>query len=473
MHEQYDTPRRAGPLLVGDQPLPHSSERERAVLACMLQDPARCIDIGLESLSCREAFYVPIHRVLYDCITEVRSKISAEAIDLVAISDNLDSAGKLDDVGGMPFLRELRNSVTSTMNMNRHLIGIKNFHSARKMIAECSDLVGRAFETGSEDIPDLLSDAEAKITDIGKSIEEDGFVHISEDLPKAFEILEGTINKDPQFCGIPTGFNAIDSVIMGLKLGEMSVLAARPSIGKTALALNIAKRMALPKSTQVTVGIFSFEMGRSQIVLREIYEDAGMDSKKAFNGRITPADLHNIKETANRLGKIPLYHYTGVRKISAVRRHAKKLVRDHGAKVIMIDYLQLVEGEGGRRGDNREQEVAKNSAAIKQLAQELNIHIMVLAQLNRTAEGKDGKISDLRESGAIEQDADVIAILNRLREQDDEETATLAREGKGIPSRLVIAKNRNGPTGTAELLFFPQWTKFDDPERICDEDVPV
>jgi replicative DNA helicase len=480
MSEYYDAqphegPGRPFPILIGDQPLPHSLENERAVLGCMLQDPASAIDIGIESLETREAYYVPIHRTIHDCLEDIRSKVSKpEDIDLVTVADWLDTRGKLEQIGGMPFLRELKNCVPTTINMNRYMAAVKNFHNARKMIAECSDLVGKAFETGAEEIPELLSHAETKITEIGKNVQEDGFVHISHDIPQAIEMFNGTIQRDPVHCGTPTGFKAIDDIIIGLKPGEMSILAARPSIGKTALALNIAKRMTLFERIRVPVGIFSFEMGREQIVLREIYEDARIDMKKAYQGRINPAQLQeDMSDAANRLQDIPLFHYTGVKKISSVRRHTKKLVREQSVKVIIIDYLQLVQADNTRRNDNREQEVAKNSAAIKDLAQELNIHIMVLAQLGRAAEGRDGKISDLRESGSIEQDADVIAILNRLRESEDEETAKLVEAGKGIPSKLIIAKNRNGATGTAELTFFPAWTKFEDPERICDEDIPI
>jgi len=455
---------------MGNQPLPHAPEAEIAILACVLQEPEKSADT-VSRLE-RESFYIPLHRTLWDACDALKQ--SNQAFDLVTLGERLDADGKLDEIGGMSFLREIRNSVPTIANLATYVTTIANFHNARKTINQATDLIGKLYESGAEDVPTILGEAENNLQKIGGSVVEPGFVHVSEVMPGSMEIMEGIAKRDPKYLGIQTGINAIDSIIMGFRPEELIVIAARPSIGKTALALNILKRMSLFKSISVPVGIFSFEMGQDMIGVRLLVEDAQIDLKALHQGRVTAAQWEgDLMDSAVRIGNSPIYIYDGPRSMAAVRRHSRKLVNEHGAKAIFIDYIQLIQGDGGKKGDNREQEVAKISSDLKDLAKELHIPVIVLAQLGRAAEGQAAKISHIRESGAIEQDADVVLLLQRERESDDEETAKQAATGNGIEARVIIGKNRNGPTGTAELLYFPQWTMFSDPHRVLDGDCPV
>ena len=457
------------PQLMGDMPSPHSAETERAILACILQEPEITAD-AVSALT-RESFYIPLHRVLWDAFQEV--KASGQAFDLITVGDRLEASGKLEEIGGMEFLRATRNSVPTVANISTYTQKVINLHNARKAIAACADTLGRLYESGADDVPAILGDAETNLQKIGGAVVDKGFVHISDVLPRSMEVMEGISTHDPKFLGIQTGLHNLDEILMGFKPEELIVIAARPSIGKTALALNILKRMALFKSISVPVGIFSFEMSDIMIGLRLLVEDSQIDLKRLHQGKVTPAQWQgDLMESAVRLGNSPIYIYDGPREMGHVRRHSRKLVKERGAKVIFIDYIQLIKGDGGKKGDNREQEVAKISSDLKELAKELHIPIVILAQLGRAAEGQDAKISHIRESGAIEQDADVVLLLQRQRESDDEATATAVREGKGIEAKVIVGKNRNGPTGSANLIYFPQYTMFSDPHRVLDEDVP-
>ena len=455
---------------MGGQPLPHAPEAERAILACILQQPESTAD-AVSSLQ-RESFYVPLHKTLWDACDAL--KRSGQAFDLITLGEHLEAGGKLDEMGGMPFLRDIRNSVPTIANLATYVQTVVNFHNARKTISHATNLVAKLYESSAADVPAILGEAENQLQKIGGAVTEQGFVHVSEVLPGSMEIMEGISKHDPKYLGIQTGLKAIDNILMGFRPEELIVIAARPSIGKTALALNILKRMALFRSISVPVGIFSFEMSEAMIGVRLLVEDAQIDLKALHQGRVTQQQWQgDLMDSAVRIGNSPIYIYDGPRDMPAVRRHSRKLVNDHGAKAIFIDYIQLIKGDGGKKGDNREQEVAKISSDLKDLAKELHIPVIVLAQLGRAAEGQSAKMSHIRESGAIEQDADVVILLQRERECDDEATATAVKEGKGIEAKAVIVKNRNGPTGTANLLYFPQFTMFSDPSRILDEDVPI
>ena len=465
-----DGPRRAGPLLMSDQPMPHSADSELAVLACILQEPAATEDAV--SVLDRESFYIPQHKQLWDACAAVKKR--GQPLELLTVADQLEAEDQFEVMGGMDFLRSTRNSIATIANINTYIQKIQNHHNARKAIVACTDALGRLYEGVADNVPAILGDAERNLTAICGAIVDEGFVHIKEVLPDSFDIINGIANHDPDYLGIPTGLKGLDDILMGFKPGELIVLAARPSIGKTALALNIMKRMALFKSISVPVGIFSFEMGKEMIGLRFIIEDAEIDLKKLFQGRIAAAQWQgDMQKTCDRLGNSPIYIYDGRRDISSLRRHARKLAKEQGARAIFVDYVQLIKGDGGKKGDNREQEVAKISSDLKDLAKELHIPIIVLAQLGRAAEGQDAKMSHIRESGAIEQDADVVLLLQRTREVDDEDTAKAAAAGDGVKATVLIGKNRNGPTGSADLLYFPQFTMFADPSRILDSEIPV
>ena len=286
--------------------------------------------------------------------------------------------------------------------------------------------------------------------------------------------LERLNTKDPSVLGIQTGFEALDRIIMGLRPGEMFVLAARPSIGKTALALNMAENMALCSERPVPVGIFSLEMGVQQLVLRLLCSMARISLGDVRDCALTGGRWADVGRAADRLRKAPIYidDCAAQMDIIELRGRARRMKQEFDIGVLFIDYLQLLRPVGGNRNSTRENEVAQMSGGIKGLAKELNIPIVVLAQLNRQAEqtGQRPKLSHLRESGAIEQDADVVALLHRERDVENQ----LSSDGlTGIESELIVAKHRNGQTGVAPLLFIPAYTRFENRSPISDEDVPV
>jgi len=444
-----------------DRPLPSSAEMEHAVLGCLLQSPDKVIDTISELMV--DDFYSPRNKEVYASSIEIID--AGKTLDL----PTLDAL--LQDKGGhttIEELRQIRNSVATVANVRSFVQTVKNYSNARKIICTCSDLMGQAFETKADDIPKLLDSAEGSIFTIGASTKEEGFTHVTGALGGAIEGIMGMASGDPRHAGIPTGFTELDKWIIGLRKQEIIVIAARPSLGKTALALNVQRRMA---SSGHSVGIVSLEMSKEKLCQRQIFEISGIDSRSLSNGSITAAQINvDIPKACEELSKMPIYYYDSTPDWPTVKRRIRQAVREHNIDSIMIDYLQLL--RLGRKMDSRQLEVAELSANLKMLARELDIPIVILAQLNREAENKTPKISDLRESGAVEQDADIIILLDRKRESSDADTARCVQEGRGIEVKGIIAKNRNGATGTANLLFFPKYTRFEDQSRMYDSDVP-
>jgi replicative DNA helicase len=444
-----------------DRPLPSSAEMERAVLACLLQSPDKVIDTVSELQI--EDFYSPNHRELYGNALEIID--AGKTLDLPTLDALLsDKGGRI----GMEELRSVKNSIATIVNVNSFVKTVKNYSNARKIICACSELAGKAYETTADAIPALLDEAEQSVFSIGATTKEEGFTHVTGALGGAIEGIMGMASGDPRHAGIPTGFMELDKWIIGLRKQEIIVIAARPSLGKTALALNVQSRMAMKGHS---IGIVSLEMSKEKLCQRQIFELSGVDSRSLSNGTVTSQQINeDISRAANKLAEMPIYYYDSTPDWPTVRRRIRQAVREHSIDSIMIDYLQLL--RLGRKMDSRQIEVAELSANLKMLARELDIPIVILAQLNREAEGKTPKVSDLRESGAVEQDADIIILLDRQRESNDEDTARAVQEGRGIEVKAIVAKNRNGATGTANLLFFPKFTRFEDQSRIYDNDVP-
>jgi len=446
--------------------MPHDAEMEAAVLSCYLQNPAKVSDV-LSDLT-DESFYVPDHRIMFRAMRDLSSKNINW--DLPEFCNHLFDLNVFDNLGGVEAMRALRNKVPTIAKVSDYAALVKNYHTSRKLITVASNLQGMAFETPAAEITSLMDSAEKEILEISRTTSDGGFKHISTMIEGALANMEGVAKKDPACCGIPSGYRGLDDLIMGLKPAELIVFAARPSIGKTAFWSNMFKRIALHGHA---VGNISLEMSAEKLTQRYINEHAGLNPRSIFQGRTKLEEWYPKAQKAGKyLERLPIHFYDSAPDIGTIKRRSRELVSQHGVKVIGIDYLQLIKGDG--KFQSVENEVASISQDLSTLAKELNIPIVVLAQLNRGAEGGGGSgMSSIRGSGAIEQIADIIGVLERDRETDNEEAAAIAEREEGIKTKLIICKNRDGATGIVDLLFFPHCTRFADPSRIEDKDVPV
>ena len=461
-----------GPFLVGDRPMPQSMEAEKAVLSCLLMDPASTMDLVFAKITSEASFYHSAHQRIYACLKEMRGEMVPNIIDLITVTDRLEQKRLLEQVGGEEYLSHLINIVPTTANIEKYIESVLDAYVLRTMIVTCSDIVNRCLDA-TDNVEELVDLIERKVLEV---IELRTDVHAKRvrDLMKgAINYLEDLSKKKPGAVGLSTGFD-IDRKITGLKPGELIVLAARPSIGKTALSLDIARNVAIGGG--IGVGIFSLEMGSYQVVLRLLCGEARINLKDVRDGKLTQSQWANdIMSAADKLSAASIY-IDDTAQISAVelRQKARRMRQDHDIGLVIIDYLQLMRPVGVNKSASREQEVAKLSADIKSLAKELNLPILLLCQLNRQAEqGNQPKLSHLRESGAIEQDADIVMLLHRERELDRDQNQPPEQEnGEGIESKLIIAKNRNGETGIVNLSFKPEWTRFFDCTYVSDADIP-
>jgi replicative DNA helicase len=458
-----------GPLLLGDRPLPHNQEAEMAVLGSMLLDPLTAIDTAAARLNFTNSFFVPAHQQIFTCLVELRNKSAGSAIDLITVANALENLGDLERVGGRGYLTQLLSCVPSAANVEQYAEIVRENAILRRLIRTGADIADRCFDP-QESVPELVDEIETEILSLTQLQGGVDSTPIRGLVKPAVAYLEKLYTKDAAVVGITTGYPDLDHLITGLRPGDMFVLAARPSIGKTALALNLATNVALSK-TPKAVGVFSLEMSADQLVLRLLCSEARVNMADIKDGALSAARWNDIMAAADRLSKAPLFiDDTGSLDILELRARARRLHQQHHVELLVIDYLQLMRPAGQSRNSTRENEVSQMSGGIKTLAKELRIPIIVLAQLNRQAEqtGQRPKLSHLRESGAIEQDADIVALLHRERETESGQE----RSYEGTEAELIIAKHRNGPTGIVRLSFFPHWTKFESRSPVSDEDVP-
>ena len=455
-------------VLSGDRPLPHDLRAEGAVLGCMLIDPAAAEAAG--NLLAPESFFHPGHQELFRILKELTSNKVRTTLDMVTVSATLEKAGLLERIGGMPYLSQLMNSVPSAANIEEYAYIVRDHAVLRRLIETGMRITDRCFEP-REEVNEILDTLEKEVFELSKHQGRADYVHISQRIKKAVEYMDKLSRNDDEVRGLQTGFTDLDRLITGLKGGEMTVLAARPSIGKTAFALNIVSNIALGKS-RAPVGVFSLEMSTESLVLRLLCSLAQINLGDIRDRAISTARWSELINASARLKEAPIYiDDSGDLDVLELRTKSRRMVREHGVRFIVIDYLQLLKAVGGNRNSTRENEVSQMSGRIKGLAKELNIPIMVLAQLNRQAEqaGQRPRLSHLRESGAIEQDADVVALLHRDRELETNK----GNIGEGTDAELIIAKHRNGPTGTVPLTFLSQYTRFADRSPVSDADVPA
>ncbi len=443
--------------ILPDRAQPHNLKVEQAVLAAMLRDPKSCVDTAIENLGTSgTAYYSAANRAIYLAAVELHK--NGTPPDLLTVAQKLSAVGKLESVGGALYLAEIYDSIATTANIESWCNILRNLSTLRRMIDACSGALIKCFDSDADPMQ-LVEEIE---TDIFK-IRTEGAVETIRDLralvKEEFQTLMKIRNKEMEV-GIPTGYAALDGFTGGLKKGEMFVLAARPSIGKTSLGLNIIANVAIKGEKRYPVAFFSLEMTDSQIARRLLCSESGIPESAFWNGTFNDNDLAQLTSAAGRIGGAKLFiDPTGGLTISELRAKARRLKNEHDIQLIVIDYLQLMHADA--RVDSRQQEVAEISGGIKKLAKDLDVPVLVLAQLNREIDKNASanarpKLAHLRESGAIEQDADIVTFLHRNR--DD---AKNIADGASTEAELIVEKNRNGKIGTVKLNFYPSRMLFE------------
>jgi len=451
---------------------PHDLQMEMGVLGCCLLDPNQCLGECVEKLKDdgKLAFYDLRHQTIYEMLTEMYN--ARVPIDLITLQQKLKDLQILDQVGGISYLSQIQDVVPSSANLAYYLGIVREKFLLRKLIQTCSGVVSRIFDFEG-DVEQLLDEVEKDILHVNESREQNETKDVKKLVNDALVTIEHFFNRKGELSGVSTGFADLDKMTDGLHGGEMVIVAARPSMGKTSLAMNIAEHVAL--ELNLPVGVFSLEMSAASLVLRMLCSLARVNMRSIRDGFMSEADFPKLMTASGRLaGAKLLIDDTAGLSILQLRARARRMAQQHGIKLFVIDYLQLCNSTARRAQENRQQEIADISSGIKALAKELNVPIIVLSQLNRELEkdkSRKPRLSDLRESGSIEQDADLVGLLYKPNAGDDEDAAA-TDENDGIPVNFLIAKQRNGPTGDVHLTFLKPYTRFETATKFSDEDVP-
>jgi replicative DNA helicase len=459
-----------GPARVDRLP-PHSIEAERGVLGCVLLSPGDCLGVCIEKFkSGPELFYDLRHRHLYELLVEMYDH--REAIDLLTLQQRLKDRNQLEAVGGLVYLSGLPDAVPSAANLSYYADIVRDKYLLRRMIQTCTEVVGRVYEHEGE-VDALLDEVERDVLRISEVRVEEKTATIKELVKDAITTIEHFHQRQGMLTGISTGFPDLDKLTSGLHGGEMIVIAARPSMGKTSLAMNVAEHVAIEE--RLPVGVFSLEMTAESLVLRMLCSRSRVNLRNIRDGFLAERDFPKLTGSAGKLAGAPLFiDDTAGMSILQLRAKARRMTQQHGIKLFVIDYLQLLHSTS-RRAENRQQEIADISNGIKALAKELKVPMIVLSQLNRELEkdkNRKPRLSDLRESGAIEQDADLVALLYKPTGGDDDDSDKSGLEQDALPVNLLIAKQRNGPTGDVALTFLRSYTRFESAAKVSADDLP-
>lgn len=437
--------------------LPHAVEAEQGVLGSMLISPKEAIGEAVVHLKA-EDFHVPAHQTIFDLMVEVWDK--GGGIDLVTFTNVLRDLGRLEEVGGASFVTSLFTFVPTAANLEYYIDIVRDKSLLRKAIKACTDGVREAFEE-QNDVSGVIDRIEQSIMGIGDNRFESTIVPVKDLVMEAIEHIERCYENRDGVTGMSTGFAGLDAMTRGLQNGDMIVIAGRPSMGKTSLAMNIAEHVAIEGNKPV--GVFSLEMSRMQLVQRMVCSRARVNMQKVLDGFLSERDFPSLTAAASKLAGAPLFiDDSSALPILELRARARRMKSRFHVELILIDYLQLLRSASKRAQENRQVEISEISSGVKGLAKELGIPIIVCAQLNRQPEARTGgkpRLSDLRESGSIEQDADLVGLLVRpeVYEDDEDERQKLAGEAE-----LIIAKHRNGPIGEVPLVFLKEFTRFED-----------
>ena len=437
---------------------PHDIEAEQAIIGSMLTDKDAVIS-AIEVLK-PDDFYREDNKTIYEAILNLYNR--SEPIDIITVRSELESMGKIDNVGGLEYLAELPEKVPTTANAMKYIKIVEEKSSLRKLIRTANEIIELGYNQ-TEDVDNIMEGAEKKIFNIMQDKDQKGYSPLKDVLVESFTKLEELYNRKQHITGVPSGFTDLDYRTAGFHGSELILIAARPAMGKTAFALNIATNVAL--RAKVPVAVFSLEMSKEQLVNRILCSESMVDSNKVRTGKLEEDDWTKLAGTIGPLSETEMYidDTPGIN-IMEIRAKCRKLKIEKNIGLVVIDYLQLIQGTG-KKGGSREQEISEISRSLKILAKELDVPVIALSQLSRAAEQRPDHrpmLSDLRESGAIEQDADIVMFLYR----DDYYNPDT--EKKGV-AEVIIAKHRGGSTGTVELLWLGSYTKFVNIERRFDD----
>ena len=434
---------------------PHSVEAEQSVLGGLLLDNEAADKVG--DVLAADDFYTEAHRLLYRHITLLVAE--GKPADVVTLSEALTSVQKLDAIGGLAYLGALVQSVPTAANIRHYAAIVRERSILRQLAATAGDIAESAYRPQGRDAKAILDEAEAKVLHIAEqgSRGASNFQEIGKLLAQVVDRIETLYNRDDpsDVTGVPTGFSDLDKMTSGLQPGDLVVVAGRPSMGKTALAINMGENVAL--NTGMPVAIFSMEMGATQLALRMIGSVGRLDQHKLRTGRLAADDWDKLSTALGRLNEAPIViDETPALNAIEVRSRARRLMKQYGKLgLVIVDYIQLMQASS--QGENRATEISEISRSLKGLAKELKVPVIALSQLNRSLEQRPNKrpvMSDLRESGAIEQDADVILFIYR------DEVYNPETQDKGT-AEIIIGKQRNGPIGTVRLTFLGEYTRFE------------
>ena len=431
---------------------PHNVEAEQSLLGSMflsVDAVENCL-----ALVTADDFYRPAHRRIYSAVKDLHMR--GEAVDQITVAARLESAGDLEQAGGKAYLLDIAGAVPTAANAEYYARIVKRTSMLRQLIDAATRIQAISYEN-PDDIDDVIEESEKVIFQVTNKRVSSNFQTLEDLLKRGFDEIGELYDRKAHITGVPTGFPDLDKILAGLHAGDLIILAARPSVGKTALALNMAVNAA--RAGHPTA-VFSLEMSSAQLVQRILCAEARIDSQRLRTGYLNDEDWPALMSAMGRLGSIPLWVDDSPSiSILEVRAKARRLFRNKAHGLIIVDYLQLMQPQG-RRSENRQVEIAEISRGLKMLAKELDCPVLALSQLSRRVEDRQGKrpqLSDLRESGAIEQDADVVMFIDR--NTDPGADGESGRPGKG-EAEVIVAKHRNGPTGSCKLAYIERVTRF-------------
>ena len=439
-----------------DRMPPQNIDAEQAVLGAMLIKKEAIAEVS--QLLRPEDFYRDAHKIIYEAMLALFNR--NEPADIVTVTNYLDKENKLDKVGGITFVTALANIVPTAANVNFHANIVREKADLRHLINTATDIAGMAYEA-TDDVSDVIDKSEKMIMEVANRQNVSAFTPMQEIVMETFDKINTLYESKGGLTGISCGFKDLDALTSGLQASDLILVAARPSMGKTAFTLNIAANVALKEKK--TVAFFSLEMSKQQLVQRMLCSEGGIDSQKLKNADLSTEDWEKLVRTADKVSAAPLYiDDTAGITVMELRSKARRLKAEHGLDLIIIDYLQLMQGRSKGGSDNRQQEISDISRSLKAVARELNVPVIALSQLSRSVESRQIKrpmLSDLRESGSLEQDADIVMFLYR-EDYYDPETAN-----KNI-TEVIVAKHRNGPVDTVKMFFKKEFTRFNDLSKM-------
>ncbi|TLS35154.1 replicative DNA helicase [Pseudalkalibacillus caeni] len=443
--------------IFADRTPPSNIEAEQAVIGAIFLEPD-ALTSATEILQ-PEDFYRASHQRIFQVMVELSEK--GEPIDLVTVTSELQDRKLLEEIGGVSYLSDVANAVPTAANIEYYSKIVEEKSILRRLIRTATEIATDGY-TKEDEVETLLSEAEKSIMEVAQRKNTGAFISIKDVLVQTYDNIEMLVNNQGEVTGIPTGFSELDRMTAGFQRNDLIIVAARPSVGKTAFALNIAQNVAT--KTDENVAIFSLEMGADQLVMRMLCAEGNIDAQRLRTGRLTPEDWQKLTMAMGSLSNAGIYidDTPGIR-VNDIRAKCRRLKQEKGLGMILIDYMQLIRGNGST--ESRQQEVSEISRSLKGIARELEVPVISLSQLSRGVESRQDKrpmMSDIRESGSIEQDADIVAFLYRDDYYDKES------EAKNI-IEIIIAKQRNGPVGTVELAFVKEFNKFVNLERRHDE----